>query len=364
VRDKRIEWVDRARGIGIVLVVLAHVQMGLVLQGLISPHSGMKTLLYVVYTFHMPLFFFLAGLFAPKSIDAGQTRFWRNKAQYLVWPYLFWAVAESMLQSAFGSSYANAAGGMPTLSLLWAPPMQFWFLYALFFCHLTYATIRRLGFRALFGISVLAFATVYFADLPDIVRASARGLLYYALGVSFAGFPARWSPRLPAAVGLVTLFGAAAAACFALGIPEGAAIPSAVVGIAATVAVAGVLRGPVAALISRLGALSMSIYVMHVVASAAMRVALERGLGTRNFMLHLLVGTVAGIFLPLVAHYSARPLGLLPWLGLRDDIMRATGARNAGPGVATGPQRLVSGGASSQAAAAERIKWRGWGVRT
>lgn len=46
----RIKWIDNARAIGILLVVLGH--------SLIP--ASIQT---YIYSFHMPLFFFLSGLF-------------------------------------------------------------------------------------------------------------------------------------------------------------------------------------------------------------------------------------------------------------------------------------------------------------
>ena len=48
-KSERVEWIDCAKGIGIILVIMGHS---------ICP----DTLLYWLYTFHMPLFFFLSGL--------------------------------------------------------------------------------------------------------------------------------------------------------------------------------------------------------------------------------------------------------------------------------------------------------------
>ncbi|MBM6744346.1 acyltransferase family protein [Drancourtella massiliensis] len=47
-RQDRIAWIDVAKGIGIILVVLGHV-------------SKNETLITWIYSFHMPLFFFIAG---------------------------------------------------------------------------------------------------------------------------------------------------------------------------------------------------------------------------------------------------------------------------------------------------------------
>jgi fucose 4-O-acetylase-like acetyltransferase len=50
--NQRIEWIDVAKGIGIFLVIVGH---------LIS-HDNFNLLADYIYSFHMPLFFFLSGL--------------------------------------------------------------------------------------------------------------------------------------------------------------------------------------------------------------------------------------------------------------------------------------------------------------
>ena len=44
----RLEWIDKAKGIGIILVILGHT---------ICPPN----IKFWLYSFHMPLFFFLSG---------------------------------------------------------------------------------------------------------------------------------------------------------------------------------------------------------------------------------------------------------------------------------------------------------------
>jgi fucose 4-O-acetylase-like acetyltransferase len=60
--SKRVEYIDVARGIGILLVALAHADISL-----ISPY-----LHRFIYAFHMPLFFFLSGYFFKPGIP-----FWK-----------------------------------------------------------------------------------------------------------------------------------------------------------------------------------------------------------------------------------------------------------------------------------------------
>lgn len=68
---KRIEWIDIAKGYGMIFVILGHMNVGKV---------GMW-----IYTFHMPLFFFLSGYVF--SIKSNFKDFIKNKINSLIIPY-------------------------------------------------------------------------------------------------------------------------------------------------------------------------------------------------------------------------------------------------------------------------------------
>lgn len=75
--SKRIEYIDIARGIGILLVVMGHNDFALV-----SPFAYQ-----VIYSFHMPLFFFLSGYFINTTI--GFWDFFKKRFNSLLKPFLF-----------------------------------------------------------------------------------------------------------------------------------------------------------------------------------------------------------------------------------------------------------------------------------
>ncbi len=75
--SKRIEYIDIARGIGILLVALGH-----------SDFAQLSPFAYqVVYSFHVPLFFFLSGYFTDASIGFGE--FVQKRFNAVLKPYLF-----------------------------------------------------------------------------------------------------------------------------------------------------------------------------------------------------------------------------------------------------------------------------------
>ena len=64
--EARTVWIDAAKGIGICLVVWGHVVRGVEASQIDVGVPVLRVLDYVIYSFHMPLFFFMSGiLFKP-----------------------------------------------------------------------------------------------------------------------------------------------------------------------------------------------------------------------------------------------------------------------------------------------------------
>ena len=59
----RLQWVDALRGILILLVVLGHC-----IQLAIGPACVDNVLYRYIYSFHMPVFMFIAGLFSKRMV--------------------------------------------------------------------------------------------------------------------------------------------------------------------------------------------------------------------------------------------------------------------------------------------------------
>jgi len=121
---KRIEYLDIARGIGILLVVLGHNDFGA-----ISPF-----LQQVIYSFHIPLFFFLSGYFINISVpfsDYFKKRFHSVLKPYLFTIFLIYSTSVSFekmgFQTAIGRIVKSLYGSVNYID--WG---QLWFLPHLF----------------------------------------------------------------------------------------------------------------------------------------------------------------------------------------------------------------------------------------
>jgi len=126
-------WVEYAKGIGIILVVYGHVARGVFNAGMIQNTELFKLVDSVIYSFHMPLFFFISGLFFVSSIRRRSAKgLFFSKVDTIVYPYLVWSLIQGLVKLLVGP-ITNFGMELDELSsFLWIPIDQFWFLYVLF----------------------------------------------------------------------------------------------------------------------------------------------------------------------------------------------------------------------------------------
>lgn len=337
--EKRFDWIDIARGIGIILVVLQHVYRGIVHSHLMQPSSGWQTEDYMVHSFHMPLFFFLAGLNVEFSLAKGKRRFLEGKLWTIVYPYFLWSLLQGSIQLALAKYINNAPSAHDLLHILWRPIDQFWFLYTLLLCHLAAALLPKLR-PTLLLITIAGFALSLFVKPPTfLIMQSLYMPLFYALGIVLADRVkniAHISPfaRYGGLLALWSGFAVVTLLAYRGGYPHWDCLqilPSSFLGIAGTIWIAKYLRSAMGSTIARwliqLGKGSMAIYVMHVIAAAGIRVILKM-LHVHPPMLHLLLGTMAGLLLPLLAQSLFKKFNLLSLAGLAPRAKRKTAEEN------------------------------------
>ncbi len=322
----RADWVDVAKGIGILLVVVGHAIDGLLKAELVAPDGAWAGSFYALYSFHMPLFFVLAGLFVAQRVAADADGFVRDAFVRIAWPYLLWSVIQLLVIDAVGGAVntPHEVGAWRLLSLLWEPTSQFWFLQALLLLHLLgRALLPRIGAAGLLLVLLGARGVVELLELPVLLAMPARFGVFYALGIVAAPWLLRAAPQLPrpqasrlaAAAALAWAGGALAAFAGGQGHWSLAALPAALAGSALVIALALWLRGPLADWGLALGRASMAIYLLHVLFVAGTRIALHKGLGIDAPLAILVAACAAGIAGPL----------LLRQLALRAHATRALG---------------------------------------
>lgn len=194
----RIEWVDILKGLAILLVVVGHMEYA---EGTANPGR------MLIYSFHMPLFFMLAGYTAALSFSHNTSllKFICRRFLCVMVPYICWMLALPCIYATTGEIAQYSLHGA-CLGILsgWG---QWWFLPCLFILQLMFAVYQLLrravpgvygaiaGFIILFAcvFSVNHFAGHLFAN-PDFkihyVLSTYRMLPAFALGVAVFEFPA------------------------------------------------------------------------------------------------------------------------------------------------------------------------------
>lgn len=142
----RYPWVDYARGICIILVCYRHVFEGLGNVGEGSYNFPLLGYLNVFFfSFRMPLFFIVSGIFLAGSLSRnGTNNYLVNRVHNIFYPLLIWGSIQITLQLIF-AEYVNARREpIDYLNLIVEPRKieQFWYLNALFFVSVLYALTR------------------------------------------------------------------------------------------------------------------------------------------------------------------------------------------------------------------------------
>ncbi len=166
---KRIEWLDDLKGFAIFLIVLGHVLATFANMTKALPHEVSNVFFKFIYSFHVPLFFIIAGITFTAKDDF--LSFLKKKFFRLMLPYYFGGFFSAILYvllgqivvgeiltvattDSFSQKSFNAEWYVPLLSILhagaWPDGKGFcfngvlWFLPVLFCSELIYYWIARL----------------------------------------------------------------------------------------------------------------------------------------------------------------------------------------------------------------------------
>lgn len=323
----RAGWVDVAKGMGILIVVIGHAIGGLLSARLFAQDSGWAAAFYLIYTFHMPLFFLLAGLFVQPRVAGDGGAFLRSALTRIAWPYLLWSVVQLLVIGALGGAVNTPTefGPWRVVALLWQPTSQFWFLQALLVLHLTSGLLLpRFGAVWLLVLMLLARGVGEWIELPPLLETPARFGLFYALGVLAGpamlrrvGSVSRPRALLIAAVAFAVWAAVAIPAYLGgLGYWSPLTLPASLAGSVVVLALATLPQAARAAPWVALGQASMAIYVMHVLFVAGTRIVLVKVFGVDTPVLIFALALAAGLAGPLVLRGLAARAGATRLFGL------------------------------------------------
>jgi uncharacterized membrane protein YcfT len=180
----RIDWVDYAKGICIVMVVMMHSVLGVELA------AGQTGFMHAVVTFakpfRMPDFFLISGLFLPLVIDRDWRTYLDRKVVHFAYFYVLWVTIQFGFKApAFAAESSWAHAGYLYLESFIEPFGTLWFIYLLpVFFVVTKAT-RRLPPLLVWGLAALLEMMHFSTGWTAIDEFGAR-FVYFYTGYLFA----------------------------------------------------------------------------------------------------------------------------------------------------------------------------------
>ncbi len=315
VENKRINWPDYAKGIGIFLVVLGHLIRSLQNRSILSSHYWSELDTWI-YSFHMPLFFFLSGLFFSKTLKLSFYDFLSSRLKTIAYPYFVWSTIQSLLQ-IFVSRWINTSMSFSELLAITVNPvMQFWFLYALFMCQmLFYILAKALNKWQILVIAIfLKLISPTILPLPWIVLdylfiyfvwfvAGSLSFNYLKIKLKSSNSKLLILSLSLLAINITSQF-----------IPNHMQIKSSIAVISGSLMVitlSAVLDAKgLLCVLKAWGQNSLEIYVAHTICMSAARVILMKIFHIHDAWIHIIVGMSAGIYGPLVMIKIANHLNM------------------------------------------------------
>lgn len=181
----RITWIDFAKGLTIILMVYGHVMRGVNSAGLIQDVSFFNLSDKFFFSFRMPLFVILSGLFFLKSLNKyGTEGLIINRFRTVLYPYIVWSFLHTLIEVIL-SNYTNGQLNVSELlTCIFIPRAHFWFLFALFFINLINIGLYIFFKNKWLIISFVIASICYFGSLDlSIFTLSLRYLLFFNIGI-------------------------------------------------------------------------------------------------------------------------------------------------------------------------------------
>lgn len=182
--ERRVDWVDYAKGICIVMVVMMHSTLGV--EAAAGETGFMHAVVEFAKPFRMPDFFLLSGLFLARVIDRDWKTYLDRKVVHFAYFYVLWVTIQFAFKAPAFAAEMGAAGAAKLYLLSFIEPFgTLWFIYLLpIFFVVTKLTRRVPVFVILLAGALLEMAPI--ATGWTVIDEFAARFVYFYAGYAFA----------------------------------------------------------------------------------------------------------------------------------------------------------------------------------
>jgi len=160
----RVHWVDYAKGVCIILVVMMHVTLGYGED--VHREGWLHHFVRFAQPFRMPDFFLISGLFLSRTIDAPWREYLDRKVLHFIYFYVLWlAIQLAIVEAALLVTQPLAFVGTFAHALI-EPVNTLWFVHMLAIFFLVTRLLRRVPAAIVFMLAA-ALHTAYIARIID-----------------------------------------------------------------------------------------------------------------------------------------------------------------------------------------------------
>lgn len=182
---ERKKWIDITKGIGIILVVLGH--SNLLLTGITDDSNITK----YIYSFHMPLFFYISGYLYSPSKYKNFKELGNKKFRSLIIPYIYFSLLAilfdivrfkgdfQLTDEIFNFFYIGER-------VVWNDPL--WYLVCLFFIEVIFYWIAQIKNNKVYLFTLLLSSLIGYwlsyenITLPFGISIALVGITFYGIG--------------------------------------------------------------------------------------------------------------------------------------------------------------------------------------
>ena len=192
-RSERIDWVDYAKGICIVMVVMMHSVLGV--EAAAGQTGFMHVLVAFAKPFRMPDFFLISGLFLAIVIDRDWRTYLDRKVVHFAYFYVLWVTIQFGFKApSFAAETGWAHVGFAYLESFIEPFGTLWFIYLLPVFFIVTKAARKVP-RPLVWTAAALLEMAHISTGWTVIDEFAARFVYFYSGYWFAAYVFALSDR-------------------------------------------------------------------------------------------------------------------------------------------------------------------------